>query len=79
MHTPVCMSLDILRTCQMMLLYVFILKQPELLEPLMPTIRSCLEHRHCYVRRNAVMAIYTIYKYETVLSSLRRIYCEVTP
>ncbi|CAB3998662.1 coatomer subunit beta-like [Paramuricea clavata] len=38
------------------------LKQPELLEPLMPTIRSCLEHRHCYVRRNAVMAIYTIFK-----------------
>ena len=28
----------------------------------MPTIRSCLEHRHSYVRRNAVMAIFTIYK-----------------
>ena len=38
------------------------LKEPELLEPLMPTIRSCLEHRHSYVRRNAVMAIFTIYK-----------------
>ncbi|XP_063592362.1 coatomer subunit beta-like [Penaeus indicus] len=38
------------------------LKEPELLEPLMPTIRSCLEHRHSYVRRNAVLAIFTIYK-----------------
>ncbi|XP_022103946.1 coatomer subunit beta-like [Acanthaster planci] len=38
------------------------LKEPELLEPLMPAIRLCLEHRHSYVRRNAVMAIFTIYK-----------------
>jgi len=38
------------------------LKESELLEPLMPAIRSCLEHRHSYVRRNAVMAIYTIYR-----------------
>ena len=38
------------------------LKEAELLEPLMPAIRSCLEHRHSYVRRNAVLAIYTIYK-----------------
>ena len=28
----------------------------------MPTIRTCLEHRHSYVRRNAVLAIFTIYK-----------------
>ena len=38
------------------------LKHAELLEPLMPAIRSCLEHRHSYVRRNAVLAIYTIYQ-----------------
>uniref|UniRef100_A0A1A9WVA6 Coatomer subunit beta n=1 Tax=Glossina brevipalpis TaxID=37001 RepID=A0A1A9WVA6_9MUSC len=38
------------------------LKEPELLEPLMPSIRACLEHRHSYVRRNAVLAIFTIYK-----------------
>jgi len=38
------------------------LKEPELLEPLMPTIRACLEHRHSYVRRNAVLAIFTIFK-----------------
>jgi len=39
------------------------LKEPELLEPLMPAIRACLEHRHSYVRRNAVLAIFTIYRY----------------
>ncbi|XP_045492678.1 coatomer subunit beta [Colias croceus] len=38
------------------------LKEPELLEPLMPAIRTCLEHRHSYVRRNAVLAIFTIYR-----------------
>ncbi|XP_014099162.1 coatomer subunit beta [Bactrocera oleae] len=38
------------------------LKEPELLEPLMPAIRACLEHRHSYVRRNSVLAIFTIYK-----------------
>lgn len=38
------------------------LKEPELIEPLMPAIRACLEHRHSYVRRNAVLAIYTIYR-----------------
>jgi len=38
------------------------LKEAEILEPLVPSIRSCLEHRHSYVRRNAVLAIYMIYK-----------------
>ncbi|XP_045198148.1 coatomer subunit beta-like [Mercenaria mercenaria] len=38
------------------------LKEPELLEPLMPAIRQGLKHRHSYVRRNAVLAIYTIYR-----------------
>jgi len=38
------------------------LREPELLEPLMPSITACLEHRHAYVRRNAVLAIFTIYK-----------------
>ncbi|KAG1677518.1 Coatomer subunit beta [Nymphon striatum] len=38
------------------------LPEPELLEPLMPAIRTCLEHRHSYVRRNAVLAIYTIFR-----------------
>ncbi|KAK4705492.1 coatomer subunit beta, partial [Phenoliferia sp. Uapishka_3] len=38
------------------------IREPELLEPLIPTCRACLEHRHSYVRKNAVMAVYTIYK-----------------
>jgi len=38
------------------------LKEAELLEPLMPSIQACLDHRHSYVRRNAVLAIFTIYR-----------------
>ena len=34
----------------------------ELLEPLIPTCRSCLEHRHSYVRKNAVFAVYSIHR-----------------
>ncbi|KAI0323051.1 coatomer beta subunit [Amylostereum chailletii] len=37
-------------------------RDQELLEPLIPLCRSCLEHRHSYVRKNAVFAIYTIYR-----------------
>jgi coatomer subunit beta len=37
------------------------LREPELLEPLMPSILKCLEHRHSYVRRNAILAVFTIY------------------
>ncbi|KAI0783336.1 coatomer protein [Abortiporus biennis] len=37
-------------------------KDAELLEPLIPTCRACLEHRHSYVRKNAVFAVYTIYR-----------------
>lgn len=36
------------------------IKEPELLEPLMPTIRACLDHRHAYVRKNAVLTILAI-------------------
>ncbi|KAF7294718.1 Coatomer protein [Mycena indigotica] len=39
-----------------------IAKDAELLEPLVPTCRSCLEHRHGYVRKNAVFAVYAIYR-----------------
>ncbi|GAA6040670.1 hypothetical protein JCM8097_000868 [Rhodosporidiobolus ruineniae] len=38
------------------------LREPELLEPLIPTVRACLEHRHSYVRKNAVMAVFTIFQ-----------------
>src|SRR5712691_8126018 len=36
-------------------------KDPELLEPLLSSARQCLEHRHAYVRKNAVLAIQSIY------------------
>ncbi|RXW23073.1 hypothetical protein EST38_g2770 [Candolleomyces aberdarensis] len=39
-----------------------IAKDSELLEPLIPTCRSCLEHRHSYVRKNAVFALYSIHR-----------------
>ena len=29
----------------------------------MPSIRSCLEYKHPYVRRNAVLAVFTIYQH----------------
>lgn len=42
-------------------------REPELLEPLVPTIRSCLEHRHSYVRKNAVLTVHTIYQHNEAL------------
>ncbi|EIW71578.1 hypothetical protein TREMEDRAFT_71204 [Tremella mesenterica DSM 1558] len=38
------------------------IRESELLEPLVPTVRSCLEHRHSFVRKNAVFAVWTIYQ-----------------
>lgn len=39
------------------------LREPDLLDPLMPSILSCLEHRHSYVRKNAIFCVYTISTY----------------
>lgn len=36
------------------------IREAEILESLVPAIRQCLEHRHAYVRRNAVCAILSI-------------------
>jgi len=38
------------------------MKEVEILEPLVPSIRSNLEHRHAYVRRNAALAVYCVFK-----------------
>merc|ERR1740138_1281128 len=38
------------------------LKEAEILEPLIPMVKSNLEHRHAFVRRNAVLAVFAIYK-----------------
>ncbi|CAN3501804.1 coatomer subunit beta [Diutina catenulata] len=42
--------------------YLNKLKEPELLETLVPNVRQCLDHRHAYVRKNAVFALFSIYK-----------------
>lgn len=39
------------------------LREPELIEPLVSSARSCLDHRHAYVRKNAVLAIASIYQH----------------
>jgi len=38
------------------------LKEQELLEPLVASVKQCLTHRHHYVRRQAVMTMYNMYK-----------------
>lgn len=51
------------------------IKEEEILEPLVPSILANLEHRHSYVRRNAVLAINSIYKLPKVGSAQRRASC----
>ena len=43
------------------------LREPELLEPLISSARSCLDHRHAYVRKNAVWAVASIYQHSESL------------
>lgn len=43
------------------------LREPELIEPLLSSARSCLEHRHAYVRKNAVFAISSIFSHSPSL------------
>ncbi|KAI1820059.1 Coatomer, beta subunit [Xylaria intraflava] len=43
------------------------LREPELIEPLLSSARSCLEHRHAYVRKNAVFAVASIYQHSPSL------------
>ncbi|KAJ2385803.1 coatomer subunit beta, partial [Coemansia sp. RSA 2603] len=38
------------------------MREAEILEPLIGPVRDCLEHRHAYVRKNAVVAISSIYR-----------------
>lgn len=38
------------------------LREPELLEPLLSSARACLDHRHGYVRKNAIWAVTSIYQ-----------------
>ncbi|WPG99908.1 Hypothetical protein R9X50_00272900 [Acrodontium crateriforme] len=43
------------------------LREPELIEPLLAPARACLEHRHSYVRKNAVFAIASIFTHSEAL------------
>ncbi|KAI1190480.1 Coatomer, beta subunit [Nemania serpens] len=43
------------------------LREPELIEPLLSSARSCLEHRHAYVRKNAVYAVASIHQHSPSL------------
>ncbi|PFH56684.1 hypothetical protein XA68_16142 [Ophiocordyceps unilateralis] len=43
------------------------LREPELIEPLLSSARLCLEHRHAYVRKNAVFAVSCIYSHSPSL------------
>lgn len=43
------------------------LREPELIEPLLSSARSCLEHRHAYVRKNAVFAVASIHQHSESL------------
>lgn len=43
------------------------LREAELIEPLLSSARSCLEHRHAYVRKNAVFAVSSIYHHSEAL------------
>ncbi|CAK7262938.1 coatomer subunit beta [Sporothrix epigloea] len=43
------------------------LREAELIEPLLSSARACLEHRHAYVRKNAVFAIASIFQHSPTL------------
>ncbi|KAF2496069.1 coatomer subunit beta [Lophium mytilinum] len=43
--------------------FVCKLRDAELVEPLLQPTRQCLQHRHAYVRKNAVFAVAAIYTY----------------
>jgi coatomer subunit beta len=51
---------EYIRGC--MLRFLCKLKEIEILEPLIPSVKVALEHRHSYVRRNAALAVYSIHK-----------------
>jgi coatomer subunit beta len=42
--------------------FVCKIKEAEILEPLVPAVRQNLEHRHSFVRRNAILAIHMVFR-----------------
>lgn len=47
--------------------FVTKLREAELIEPTLSSVRLCLEHRHAYVRKNAVFAISSIFSHSPSL------------
>ncbi len=45
-----------------MLRFLCKVKDEEILGPLIPSIKACLEHRHPYVRKNAALAVFHAHK-----------------
>lgn len=45
-----------------MLRFLCKMREFELLEPLIPSVKQCLEHRHSFVRRNAALAVHSIHR-----------------
>lgn len=45
-----------------MLRFLCKVKDEEILSPLIPSVKACLEHRHQYVRKNAALAIFHAHK-----------------
>lgn len=45
-----------------MLRFLCKVKDSEILGPLMSSVKQCLEHRHSYVRKNAALCIFHVYK-----------------
>jgi coatomer subunit beta len=43
--------------------FVSKMKEQELIEPWVAAVKACLEHRHSFVRRNAVLSIHTMYEH----------------
>ncbi|QSZ29867.1 hypothetical protein DSL72_004385 [Monilinia vaccinii-corymbosi] len=43
------------------------LREPELIEPCLAPTKACLEHRHAYVRKNAVFAVASIFQHSESL------------
>ena len=39
------------------------LREPELIEPLLSAAQTCLDHRHAYVRKNAVWGLASVYQH----------------
>lgn len=51
---------EYIRGC--MLRFLCKIKEKDILEPLKDAVKANLDHRHSYVRKNAVMTVYTMYK-----------------